>query len=344
MNYYVPEMNLNNALSFSEKLNLCVPEDEMVFDFSRMSNFDPLPMMMMGAIIREYRKRYPSIIFRVAGTDTKGYAGNMGFFKYISTSLGMGKMPGEAKGSANYIPITKISVEELRLNEKNRGKLVSIGDLIERESGRLSSIVDRGNEELHKLLTYLIREILRNTPEHAKTDEMWICGQYWPTYELAEIAIIDEGIGVFESLKNNRSHKEYIKDNSNALRWALKAGISESFKPSMKQKSDDEWANSGFGLYMVNEICKLLHGSFCIISYDNYMLIDNHGIKEGTTSFKGTAIRMRVPSTKIRDAKAIISEIAMNGEREAKTIRNAFKKASTPSKGLMESINILSDE
>lgn len=342
MRYYVPDMTLGETLKFSQELDAITPDDEMILDFSRMSNFDPLPMLMMGAIMRSYRKKFPEIPFRIDGIDSagKGYAGTMGFFKYISKSLGIGKMPGEANGSQNYIPITPIVVDELQKLEYEKGNYMVLGDLIEKEAGRLARIVDRGNDELHKLLTFLIREILRNTPEHAKTNTMWVCGQYWPSFELAEIAIVDEGIGIYESITQNAAHRKYITDNATALQWALKAGISEAFRPSMKQKSRDEWANSGFGLYMVNEICKHLNGSFCIISYGNYMLIDNHGIKSGKTSFEGTAIRMRVPSKKIANAQAIISQIASQGEAEAKTIRNAFKTASTPSKGLMEELRI----
>ena len=91
---------------------------------------------------------------------------------------------------------------------------------------------------------------------------------------------------------------------------------------------------------MVSEICKYLNGSFCIISYGNYILIDNHGVQAGETSFHGTAIRMRVPTKRISSAKEIISIIAAQGESEAKTIRNAFKTASIPSKGLMTQLNI----
>lgn len=342
MIFFVPDMTLGETLKFANTLEAIVPDDEMVFDFSRMSNFDPLPMLMMGATMRSYRKQFPEIPFRVTGIDTtgKGYAGTMGFFKYVSTSLGIGKKPGEAQGSSNYIPITPIVVDELQKAEYEQGNYMVLGDLIEKEAGRLARIVDRGNKELHKLLTFLIREILRNTPEHAKTNTMWVCGQYWPSFELAEIAIVDEGIGIYESITRNAAHREYIKDNATALQWALKAGISEAFRPSSKQKSRDEWANSGFGLYMVSEICRHLNGSFCIISYGNYMLIDNHGITAGETFFKGTAIRMRVPSKKIASAQSIISEIASRGEAEAKTIRNAFKTASTPSRGLMLELNI----
>lgn len=70
------------------------------------------------------------------------------------------------------------------------------------------------------------------------------------------------------------------------------------------------------------------------------MLIDNHGIRYGETNYKGTAIRMRVPSKNILNAQTIISKIAKQGEMEAKTIRNAFKNASMPSKGLMSELNI----
>lgn len=345
MHFSVPNLTLDTALNIEKELSSIVPSSEFVFDFSNMSNFDPLPMLVAGAIIKRYRSQYPEIRFSVTGTTTKGkdYAGTMGFFKYISPSLGIGKAPGEAVGSSNYIPITLINVDALKKAEYEQGNYIALGDIIEKESGRLARIVDRGHGELHKLLTFLIREILRNTPEHAKTNQMWVCGQYWPSYELSEIAIIDEGIGIYQSIIQNPSHREYITDNATALQWAMKAGISQAFRPSTAQKSSDEWVNSGFGLYMVSEICNYLNGSFCIISYGNYMLIDNHGVKIGETSFHGTAIRMRVPSKRIKDAQEIISIIARKGEAEAKTIRNAFKKASMPSKGLMTHLNIIDD-
>lgn len=63
-----------------------------------------------------------------------------------------------------------------------------------------------------------------------------------------------------------------------ALQWSLKAGILDAFKAPIKQKSNDIWTNLGFGLFMVSEICKHLNGSFCLISHDNYILIDNQGV------------------------------------------------------------------
>lgn len=259
----------------------------------------------------------------------------MGLFKYLSPKSDIGKLPGEAKGSINYIPITPIVFNELRDDN-----YTVVGDLIEKESGRLAKVISRENIELHKLLTYLIREILRNTYEHAEADRSWICGQYWPSYDKAEIGIIDEGIGIFESLTQNLAHKKYITDNKTALQWALKAGISESFRPSKKDGGDDRWANSGYGLYMASEICKYLHGSFLLMSYGNYIMVKDNKTDIGETLFEGTAIRMVIPTDNIKNAKDIIGHIANKGESESKKIKNAFKKASVPSRGLMDELKI----
>lgn len=219
----IPDLDLNNALRLDGNLrNYEIgPFDDVVLDFSRMTNFDPLPMLMAGAIIKRFRYQYHDNTFSISGINGKSYAGTMGFFKYLSESISVGKSPGEATGSSNYIPITPISIRSLQERAFRDGGSIEIGDMIERASARLSHVIDRGNKELHKLLTYLVREILRNTPEHAQADEMWICGQYWPTYQLAEIAIIDEGIGVFQSITRNAAHAKYIHEYAESLICAL---------------------------------------------------------------------------------------------------------------------------
>lgn len=340
MRYCIKNMKMEDALVFSEQLKELDSTDNVEFNFSGRWKVRPLGMLVIGAMIRKYRAKYADNHFIVSGYGDKSYLGTMGFFKYISPQLEIGKFPGESKGSDNYIPITAIKFNELKEDNYKKGDYAVMGDLIEKESGRLAKVISRDNVELHKLLTYLIREILRNTHEHAKSDTSWICGQYWPSYDKAEIGIIDEGIGIFESLALNEAHKKYITDNKSALQWALKAGISESFRPSKKAGGNGEWANSGYGLYMASEICKYLHGSFLLMSYGNYILIEDDKTKIGETLFEGTAIRMRIPTNNINNAKDIISHIANKGESESKKIKHAFKKASLPSRGLMDELNI----
>lgn len=334
--FKIPDLTITTALALNDELKSIVIDKEVVFDFSHMSNFDPFAMLVSGSIIRNFREKHPEIPFRIDGHLDKSYAGTMGYFKYISPKIKFGKMPGEAFGSQNYIPITEIDIDQLMSESARSGEYQLMGELVESESNKLSKIISRDSIELHKLLTYLLRELIRNTPEHSETNSVWVCGQHWPRYQIAEIAVLDEGIGVYNSIIKNKHHREYISNNQEALKWAIKPGVSQVLKPSRKQKSSDPWSNSGYGLYMTSQITERLNGEFCIASSDSYLRLDSNGRIEGNTSIQGTAIRLRVPTHYIRSSKEIIDAIAIQGEIEARTIRNAFKKASLPSKGLMD--------
>lgn len=132
----IPDLDLNNALRLDGNLrNYEIgPFDDVVLDFSRMTNFDPLPMLMAGAIIKRFRYQYHDNTFSISGINGKSYAGTMGFFKYLSESISVGKSPGEATGSSNYIPITPISIRSLQERAFRDGGSIEIGDMIERAS------------------------------------------------------------------------------------------------------------------------------------------------------------------------------------------------------------------
>lgn len=85
---------------------------------------------------------------------------------------------------------------------------------------------------------------------------------------------------------------------------------------------------------MVQNICKKLCGSFCLVSGEDAILINNRGTTHKVAKFDGTAIGIRIATNHISNAQMIIDEIASQGEEDAALIRNAFSKASSPSKGL----------
>lgn len=340
MEYILPELNTDNSLLIAYELGNLEVDKEFIFK-ARLKWVRPFGMLLTSNSIKQMRNKYKDIPFNLEyNSENKGidYAGHMGFFKSISESIDIGKMPGEANGNDNYIPITRLDFDKMHNDEIKKGKFVVMGDVIEKESSRLAKILSRENKEMHTLLTYLIREILRNIPEHADIKHAWICGQYWSN-ETAEIAILDEGIGIKKSLQNNKIHKKYVETDEDALKFAIKAGISQAFQPARKNKSQDQWANSGFGLYMVSEICKELQGSFVLVSGSKYIKINQDGkMKLGDTLLKGTAVKITISTNKILESKQIIRKIAKQGEEQAKLIRNAFKKASEPSKGIINEL------
>lgn len=339
MKITVPRLSTSNAITFCKTLQECQHDDTYFFDVSSVNNYEPLPMLLTSSAIRQFsdeRELLPSN-FQLRYTDNKDftYACHMGFFQ--SAGFPQGKAPGEATGSSSYIPITKINIAELQRASYAAGDYLEQGDIIEKEAKRLSIILAQRNSELQKLLQYLIREAIRNIPEHANTNDVWICGQYWRNRDggEAEIAILDEGIGVFESLKQNIIHRKYITTNEDALRWALKPGVSTAFAPATGQRNSDMWANSGYGLYMISEICKLTGGWLTFVSGDNCLRVYPNNISACSTHLRGTALGIRIKTKNIKNYQTIITNARANGEDVAKGIKNAFKEASIPSRGLI---------
>lgn len=314
--------------------------DSVTFEFSKQGSVEPFGMLLVGSVLRQFCTDFKGKVL-VNFDSVNSYAGTMGFYQYAFPGCTEGKAPGEALGSHRYIPISKICINQLREDFRQKGQFLEDGYLIEKKASHLADIFVGNNKELKILLTYLLREMMRNTPEHAESHEIWICAQYWPGSDWAEIALLDEGIGVFQSLTKNAHHREYIIDEKSALHWATKAGITQSFSPDKKDKGIDDWSNSGFGLYMASQICKKLGGEFHIASKNHYLAIQQDKTVDRATHCLGTAVRMRIKRSELKTAaQRIIDETRNEGEQQAKDTRTAFKHASLPSRGLMEKLEI----
>lgn len=337
MQFSISHLTAPIALNFARNLNSADIGEKVEFS-ANLKWVEPFGSLLTSVAIKQLRDKYKDIPFNFQNqlTEAGSYAAHIGFFKSISDRIEIGNEPGEAKGNENYIPITALNISQLQTDCSPDGRILGIGDAIEIKAKSLAKILCREDEEMVSLMTYLIREMIRNIPEHADTMTAWICGQYWPKKQTAEIAIVDEGIGIKNSLRKNHTHSAYIQTDEDAILCAVKPGISQAFIPSRQNRSTDIWANSGFGLFMVSEICRRLQGSFWIASGEKYLCINSSGepaIRD--TFFSGTAIRMTFSTQNLKSSKDIIQEIAGLGMLQAQTIRNAFKEASIPSKGLV---------
>lgn len=337
MRIKIPRLSTSNAIDFCRHLSLSEFADTYYFDVSDINNYEPLPMLLTASAIRQFcqaRDLSPwDIQLRYTENADFHYACHMAYFQ--AAGFPEGKAPGEAPGSATYIPLTKINIVDLQQKAIENGTFLEQGDIIEEKSKELAQILAQSNAELKKLLQFLIREAIRNIPEHADTNDVWLCGQYWHNRNLAEIAILDEGIGIYESLRRNRIHKEYITSKGEALEWAIKPGVSSKFTPTRAQRSGSAWTNSGFGLYMISEICKATGGWLTLVSDSKCMRVYSNNKQLIDTDFHGTALGIRIKTDGITNAQQLISQMNKKGTEEARTIKSAFKESSVPSKGLM---------
>lgn len=339
MQFEISYLTAPAALHFAHQLNSTDIRGREKVEFSASLKWvEPFGALLTSVAIKQLRNKYKDFPFNFQNHPDRAsdYAAHIGFFKSISDRIEIGNDPGEAKGNENYIPITALDLSRIQTDCSPDGRILEIGDAIEIKAKNLAKVLCRDSEEMVLLMTYLIREMIRNIPEHADTMTAWICGQYWPTKQKAEIAIVDEGIGIRSSLRKNQAHGAYIQTDEDAIMCAVKPGISQAFIPSRQNRSSDMWSNSGFGLYMVSEICRKLQGLFWLASGEKFVCINSSGEQTiGDTYISGTAIRMTFSTHNLKSSKNIIQEIARLGEQQARTIRNAFKKASVPSKGLV---------
>ena len=248
----VPQnLSLKNALNFCNRLWDLEHSDEYAFDFVNLGLVEPFTMAYVANEMKRFRESKPESRFRALNHHNKSYAAHMGFFRAFG--LKFGNEPGEASGSSTYLPLTILSVNELQ--EEAIKSYDHVGNIIESRSERIAKILTRQEKgDLVDTLTFSIREILRNVVEHSGSEIIEYCAQYWPTKNLVELAVLDTGYGIMQGLSSN----PYLnpKDERDALHLALLPGVSGKMYKGVKKRRNDEWQNSGFGLYMTSRICR----------------------------------------------------------------------------------------
>lgn len=305
--------------------------DYLIIDFSQMRRIEPFTMVYVAKIIREFNKDNPNTVVRCIGYKDKGYAANMGFFRAFG--LKHGRDPNCTDGNDKFIPFTILRVQTI-VDEANEEWEVE-QDTIERRSEQLAQILtQQETSDLIDAVTFSVREIMRNVFEHSNSKSIEYCAQYWPSYEKVEIAISDSGIGLRESLTKNPF--VHIENDSDAIQQALMPAISSKNYKGAKVDSKNPWHNSGFGLYMINRLCRL-GGSFLICSGDHGIKLDENGKEHINLGHycKGTVVRLVLNTSRLEALDKMLSVFRDEGYVIAQEIKGVgMYKASAASQML----------
>lgn len=299
------------SAAFSKAVQDIELGDECILDFSAVGNTEPFGMLLVSAELQRLIQEHPDTRFQARNFSSVRYAAHMGFFKAFG--LDFGKSPGEAVGNSNYIPLKLFDCNELEKQAIARGTYV--GDEVEAESQKLAEVLSRSDKgEIFDTLTFSLREIMRNVVEHSGAKQFGVCAQFYPSKHKVELAIVDRGMGLRESLKTN-PHLDLIDDKC-AINYALQPGISgKSYKGARKNRNG-HWGNSGFGLYMTTRLCRN-GGSFFVTSGSHGMFL-GQGKRYLETAFRGTAVRMIFDTTKIRNLTGSLETFRKEGNEIAK--------------------------
>ncbi|MEP0071772.1 MAG: hypothetical protein ABJE79_03645 [Marinomonas sp.] len=305
-------LSLRNALNFCNRLWDLEDSDEYAFDFANLGRVEPFTMAYVANELKRFRKTKPESTFTALNHQNKSYAAHMGFFRAFG--LKFGNEPGEAAGSSTYLPLTILNVSDLQ--QEAADSYDHVGNIIEAKSEQIAKILTRQNSgDLVDTLTFSIREILRNVVEHSESEIIEYCAQYWPTKNLVELAVLDTGNGIMHGLSTNPFLN--ISNERDALHLAMLPGVSGKMYKGVKKRKHDEWQNSGFGLYMTSRICRN-GGDFFIVSNDKSIFLDRTSKNDLECKYKGTALRLRIDTSKISSYSEMLAQYRNEGYEAAK--------------------------
>ena len=303
-------LNVDAAL----KLLASVRDDQdssVSIDFGNLQYAESSAALLLATELKTIRKRRPNDFFDAPNSgleiEAHGYLKHIGFFRHLGLSIG--KAPGQASGSDAYLPITIVDIRKLR----SYWPTVSdrpVGKLVDSEAERLAKILTQSNSiKIWRPISYCLREVIRNVFEHAQTHTCAVAAQRYGGS--IEIAIADTGIGILGSLGQAF---EDLKNDDDALEMALRPGIS---RISAAEAGDNEWGNSGFGLYVLSELGRRT-GSFALLSGRGYVKLPlPKGAAAVPSEFTGTFLRLEVEKPKGKNFETFIREIIEEGERKA---------------------------
>ncbi|MBX9448149.1 ATP-binding protein [Dickeya chrysanthemi] len=325
VNIFFPErLDKDSLYGFFEELDANLDTPEVCLDCSTLRYSFPTGMLVAGSKIRTWvRARHGNKLRTVkAGVNSEhsvhSYLSHLGFFDYIL--MGEGNAIGEASGSSSYLPITRIEKPVFNSNTQDVQEWYEEIMSVVRGLARIVSGTSSDTEE-NRLYNYALREIIRNVFEHSSASECYVCGQRWWDGKV-EIAVIDEGIGIAESLKKSY----HLQTDGEALHLAIKPGVSSTSNISQTENIYD---NSGFGLYVLSQLASSF-GWYVLGSGSSRIVGHSQTIVEEALNFNGTYFGMKL-SNAPKQFSEILDDIIATGEKEAEA-SGISKKASGMSK------------
>jgi hypothetical protein len=243
----VPKVDtLQDLFAFSRRLTELPETDHYEFDFSGVDFASPAWMILVGNALRRFRSARPAARRTAREYRHLDYAAHAGFFRYFGIKFG--RPTGLVATTERFVPLTERATSDIEA--KAIAGFRHHGDVIQEEADQLAYVLTQSQAgPVVDTLAYSIREIVRNVVEHSGASHYTFAAQYWPGRHTAEIVVSDPGIGLVASL----SSRHQIDDESAAIRLAIAPGISS--KAPRRSSAYDHWANSGYGLFMTQQLC-----------------------------------------------------------------------------------------
>lgn len=160
----VPNLDYGSALAFCREFETYKWDEENIFDFKKVYNCDPFPMLCVGSKIRKRRSEHSELACKAQNLHND-YATNMRFYRFIG--IDKGRQLDLEYGNGNYQPISDLNL--LNVLKESRQLNKPVGELVTNISEKLATVLARDDKIVKKTMTFCLREIIRNIPEHSNS-------------------------------------------------------------------------------------------------------------------------------------------------------------------------------
>lgn len=308
--------DLTTLFKFSVELDYYVGHDRLIIDLPPKVFCGPFAMLFLGSKICYLKNHFPQLTVIFSGWESHDYLAHMGFFNMCG--FNHGKAMGQAWGSQNYIPISRL--ERNDLVEQEFDKYEEMQDLLQRRVDRVAKVLSQdaeGSSAMFDALSYSLREVFRNVYEHGGTDSLYYCAQFWPKSRKVEFSVADFGIGIRTGLGENPNFR--LKSDKEAIEYSLLPGVSGKTHIS---RASTTWFNSGYGLYMTSRLARN-GGNFVMASGQSAIHLTPKTKTNYLASFRGTILRVNLDVDAIGDVQKRLSEFREDGKAIAEKIKGS---------------------
>lgn len=168
-------------------------------------------------------------------------------------------------------------------------KIFSVNEIKEYESYLTLKLFNREdlprmtNSLKHMIQDYLL-EVFQNVSDHASSQYVYSCGQFFPKSSMLYFTIVDNGKTIPYNVDSYFRKLGMIPPGNYYLHWALQEGTSTS----------DSNLPRGIGLFLIKQFIQSNDGQLCIISGTENYEFSSHGERYVTLDkpFPGTIVTL----------------------------------------------------
>lgn len=310
----MPRMSLSDIVAFARQLDYYSGHERIIIDLPKDPGFwSPFQMLFLAMKLCHFKSVCKDVNVIFNGWENYRYLSHMGFFGLCG--FRHGNDVGEAMGSRNYAPISRI--DRSNFYESDADRYEELPDLIQRRADAIAEIIARDtlrNKEIFDVLSFSIREVIRNVFEHGGTETVYYCAQYWDRSNKVEFSVADFGVGIRKALGQNPNFR--FKTDKESLEYALLPSVSGK---THLPRTSNVWFNSGYGLYMTSRLARN-GGSFTIVSGNCAINLSQKVKTNHVTSFPGTALRVNIDVGRIDSVEKMLAQFRREGQEIARTI------------------------